>query len=156
MIGRIGLALLALLVAAPAALAACRDDVVELRGDWGTARFRVELAQTPAERAQGLMNREEMAPGAGMLFIYPRPQPSIGFWMRNTLIPLDILFFDAAGVLKRRHIMAEPLDETMLPGGPGIQYVLEVNGGIARDMGIGEGSELRHPAIDQAGAAWPC
>ncbi|WP_375691222.1 DUF192 domain-containing protein [Pseudooceanicola sp. LIPI14-2-Ac024] len=137
------------------ASAACRPDAVELRGDWGSARFRVELAETAADRAQGLMNRPEMAMGAGMLFVYPRPQPQIAFWMRNTLIPLDIIFMDETGTVQHVHAMAEPLDETLIPGGSDIQYVLEVNGGVAGSLGIGPGTELRHPAIGDL-AAWGC
>ena len=136
--------------------AACRDDQVELRGDWGTARFRVALADTAAERAQGLMHVEQMPRMSGMLFVYDRPQ-SVSFWMENTLIPLDMIFVAADGVVRNVHANAIPLDRTSIPGGSDdIQYVLEVNGGVAADFGIAEGSELRHPAIDQDTAAWPC
>ncbi|OWU83835.1 hypothetical protein ATO6_15535 [Oceanicola sp. 22II-s10i] len=139
-----------------ATAAACRPDVVELRGDWGNARFRVELAETAGERSQGLMYREEMAMGAGMLFVYPAPQARIAFWMRNTLIPLDMLFFDATGTLQKIHVNAVPGDETMIDGGTDIQYVLEINGGVARDLGITVGSLLRSPSIPAESAAWAC
>ncbi|MGR3453186.1 DUF192 domain-containing protein [Pseudooceanicola sp.] len=138
------------------ASAACRPDAVELRGDWGAARFRVEVVDTPETRAQGLMFVEEMAPGEGMLFVYPAPQPRVGFWMKNTLIPLDMIFMDATGTVRKVHTMAQPHDETLIPGGEDIQYVLELNGGVARDMGIGPGTELRHPEIDPDTAAWAC
>jgi len=150
-----GAALMLALCAGPVA-AACRPDTVELRGDWGAARFRVEVADTPETRARGLMYVEEMAPGAGMLFVYPEPQPRVGFWMKNTLIPLDMIFMDATGTVQSVHVMARPHDETLIPGGEGIQYVLELNGGVARDMGIAPGTELRHPAIDPSEAAWAC
>ena len=135
---------------------ACRAEAVQLRGDWGAARFSVELAQTPAERAEGLMNRPSMPMGQGMLFVYERPQSSVAFWMRNTLIPLDIIYMDETGTVQRIAAEAKPLDETPLPGGSGIQFVLEINGGLAAAMGIAPGTQLRHPAIPQDRAAWPC
>ncbi len=138
-----------------AAHAACSDSRVEFRGDWGTARFRVEIADDPQERATGLMNREEMSPSAGMLFIYETPQ-RVAFWMRNTLIPLDMIFMDETGVVQRVHENAVPLDETPIPGGNHIQYVLEINGGMAAQIGIDEGSQMRHPSIPGDIAAWSC
>ncbi|WP_375172828.1 DUF192 domain-containing protein [Pseudooceanicola sp.] len=148
--GAICLSLLATSVAAT-----CRDDQVHLRGDWGEARFRVEVADTGASRATGLMHRDSLPQGAGMLFVYPRPQVAVAFWMKNTRIPLDIIYMDSAGRVQRIAHKAIPYDETALPGGRGIQYVLEINGGLARSLGIGPGTELRHPAIGED-AAWPC
>lgn len=145
---------LAFLLFANTAFAACDEDRVDLRGDWGQARFSVEVADTAAERSQGLMHRETMARSAGMLFVYKRPQP-VSFWMRNTLIPLDMIFMDATGTVRRVHENAIPLDETGIDGGAGIQFVLEINGGLADRLGIVAGSELKHPAIG-AEAAWPC
>jgi len=142
-------------LAAWPALAECTAEVVEVRGAGGVARFSVEVADTGAERAQGLMNRPDMASAAGMLFVYEVPQRA-GFWMKNTLIPLDMIFADPAGVVTRVHENAVPLDRTLIDGGPGVKFVLEINGGLARPLGIGPGSVLRHPAIDQAGAAWAC
>ncbi|PQO23480.1 hypothetical protein C2I36_07555 [Rhodobacteraceae bacterium WD3A24] len=155
---RLGALMLAVwLAAAGPALAACRADAVELRGDWGQARFQVEIADTPETRARGLMHRESLPLGTGMLFIYDSPQ-SVSFWMRNTLIPLDMIFADATGVVRRVHHEAVPGDETPIPGGPGILAVLEINGGLAARIGIDAGSEMRHPAFAQSGAApaWPC
>ena len=146
------LAIAALLAAGQAS--ACRDDRVSLRGDWGQAQFAVEVADDWAEQRQGLMHRSEMPKSAGMLFVYDRPGP-VAFWMRNTLIPLDMIFADAAGVVQKVHAMAIPLDETSIPGGSNIQYVLEINGGLADAMGIVAGSQMQHPAIGEA-AAWPC
>ncbi len=143
-----------LLVALPA-MAQCRDGAVELRGDWGSARFAVELADTPERRAEGLMHRESMPLSAGMLFLYPEPQP-VSFWMRNTLISLDMIFIDRRGRVTRVHHEAIPLDETPIPGGDAVQYVLEINGGLAARLGIDAGSEMRHPRLDQDIAAWPC
>lgn len=155
---RAGTAILSALILAVAvieAAAACRDDIVDLRGPWGQARFTVELAITPEEQARGLMFRESMPRGAGMLFLYDRPS-TVSFWMRNTLIPLDMIFVNAAGVVARVHHEAVPLDETPIPGGDGVVAVLEINGGLARRFGIGPGTEMRHPGLPQTDAAWPC
>ncbi|EKE44175.1 putative lipoprotein [Oceaniovalibus guishaninsula JLT2003] len=137
------------------AQAACQPGRVELRGDWGQAAFAVEIADDPAERAQGLMNRPSMPRGAGMLFIYEQPQRA-SFWMRNTLIPLDMIFVGADGIVRRIHENAVPLDETPIPGGDGVLAVLEINGGLAGQLGISEGSQLRHPGLPQDLAVWPC
>jgi uncharacterized membrane protein (UPF0127 family) len=151
------LAALALAVALiPGAVrAACSDDRLEIRGDFGTVRFRVAIADTPQERAQGLMGVPAMPRMAGMLFVYPRPEP-VSFWMENTLIPLDMIFADATGTVQRIHENAVPLDRTPIPGGPDIQYVLEINGGMSAELGLAPGNVLRHPAIAQDSAAWPC
>ncbi len=147
-------ALVLALVALPAA-AACRDGAADLRGEWGSARFAVELADTPERRAEGLMHRAQMPLSAGMLFLYPAPQP-VSFWMRNTLISLDMIFMDATGRVSRVHHEAVPLDETPIHGGDAVQYVLEINGGLAARLGIDTGTEMRHPRLDQGIAAWPC
>lgn len=154
MIRRLLLGLAGTLAALPA-FAGCAPDVAELRWDGGKARFRVEIADTTEERAKGLMFRDSMSSGAGMLFVFETPR-EVGFWMKNTLIPLDMIFVAPDGRVARVHENAVPQDETLIPGGSGIQYVLEINGGLARRLGIAEGAELRHPAIGQAAALWPC
>lgn len=151
--GLSALLLLALMLAGPAS-AACSPEVVDLRGPFGQARFNVEVADDGDERAQGLMFREKMARSAGMLFIYPAPQRA-SFWMKNTLIPLDMIFADGSGRVTRVHSNAVPGDLTPIDGGEGVVAVLEINGGLAARMGIAPGTELRHPAFGDA-AAWPC
>lgn len=139
----------------PTALVACTADRVEIRGDFGAARFRVEVADDPQERNLGLMHRESMPQGAGMLFVYS-VEEVVGFWMQNTLIPLDMIFMDATGTVVKVHDNAIPLDRTTILSDFPTQYVLEINGGLAEQMGIAPGAELRHPAIDQDVAAWQC
>ncbi|MCC5988771.1 MAG: DUF192 domain-containing protein [Pararhodobacter sp.] len=134
---------------------ACREDTVHLRGDWGQARFSVELADTPDTRARGLMHRESLPRSAGMLFIFDRPDRAV-FWMENTLIALDMLFVDPAGVVQHIHHQARPRDRTPIDGGENVLMVLEINGGLSSRLGIVPGSELRHPRLDPARAAWPC
>jgi hypothetical protein len=138
-----------------AAHADCRPDTIEVRGQGGVTRFTIEVADTNAERSQGLMFRENLPASAGMLFIYDSPRRA-SFWMKNTLIPLDMIFADKTGTVTRIHENAVPGDQTSIDGGPGVQFVLEINGGLARRLGVAEGSALRHPAIDQSVAALPC
>ncbi len=133
----------------------CRRDTVQIRGNWGQVTFSVEIADEPEERARGLMFRKTLPRGAGMLFVYERPQ-SVRFWMKNTLIPLDMLFVDRTGRVSRIHQMARPGDLTGIDGGEGVFAVLEINGGLARRYGITEGSEMRHPVFAGGPAAWPC
>ena len=135
-------------------VAQCRDDLVMLRGDWGQARFTIELADDASERARGLMFREKLPSSHGMLFVYPSPQ-RVGFWMKNTLIPLDMVFVDPSGTVLRIHENAIPHDQTVIDGGDGVLAVLEVNGGMARRIGIRVGDQMQHPAFGSE-AIWPC
>ncbi len=129
--------------------------MLDLRAGGSQVQFRIEVVDTIEERAQGLMFRESMGRFEGMLFVYERPQP-VSFWMKNTLIPLDMIFMDASGVVQHVHSNAVPGDLTSIPGGDNIQFVLEINGGLAGQLGIDAGAEMRHPAVPKAGAAWPC
>lgn len=137
------------------AQAACRPERVEIKGDFGTARFTVEIADEPQERAVGLMNRPAMPRMAGMFFIYERPQPA-SFWMENTLIPLDMLFIDSRGQVVHIHENAIPLDRTPIRGGDEILAVLEINGGMSEMLNLQVGAVIRHPQMPQQGALWPC
>lgn len=141
--------------AARADEAACDIGRVDLRDTDLSTSFVVELADTAQERAKGLMFREELAPDAGMLFIYDSPQ-TVAFWMKNTLIPLDMIFVGADGLVRRVHHEAQPGDLTAIEGGRDILAVLEINGGQARRLGIAPGTQMRHPAFDGALAVWPC
>lgn len=154
--GAIGAALfVAALPLAPSAQAApCREDQVDLRGPDGSARFVVEIADDPDERAKGLMFREEMAASHGMLFLFDPPQP-VAFWMRNTPLPLDLVFLDAAGRVLNVIANATPFSEDHLPSEGETRAVLEINGGLAAHYGIGKGAVARHPGFGPA-ADWPC
>lgn len=152
---RVGLVLAGVLAGPLPAFAdaACAPDRVDLRWPEGQESFAVELADDGAERSKGLMFREKMDPAAGMLFVYESPRRA-QFWMKNTLIPLDMIFADATGTVTRVHANAVPGDLTPIDGGPGVVFVLEINGGLAARLGIAPGAELRHPSI--TAAAWPC
>lgn len=154
-------AMLRLLVAilfittAGAASAACRKDTVQLRGSWGETHFNVEIADTPETRSRGLMFRESMPRGAGMLFVYEQPQRA-SFWMKNTLIPLDMLFIDHTGTVTRIHHQAIPGNLAGVDGGDKVFAVLEINGGLAKRYGISVGTQLQHEIFSQGPAIWPC
>ena len=145
---------LALVLAGPAVAQVCDEARVDIRGDFGTARFGVEIADDDAERAKGLMFRESLPSGQGMLFVYDAPRVA-SFWMKNTLIPLDMIFVGPDGVVDTVHANAVPGDLTPIRGGDDILAVLEIRGGLAGAIGIEAGAEMRHPAFGDE-AAWPC
>ena len=136
------------------ATAGCTDSIVEIKSAHAHIRLNVEVADSAEERAIGLMHRQSMPHHSGMWFIYETPR-TVAFWMRNTLIPLDIIFVDQHGEVQKIHMNALPLDETPIPGGDNIQFVLEVNAGLSERYGLGAGDFIRHPSIKQD-PAWPC
>ena len=150
----IGVAL-ALFSASSAIAGGCSENTIELRQNGVQAEFNVELAIKPDEQAQGLMFRESMPQFDGMLFINEHPR-RVSFWMKNTLISLDILFIDATGVVQTIKHRATPLDTSPIPGGDNIQYVLEISGGLATLLGLSEGAESRYIGYAQENAIWPC
>ncbi|MFC4351476.1 DUF192 domain-containing protein [Fodinicurvata halophila] len=111
-----------------------------------THEFEVELADTNAERAQGLMFRRSLEEGTGMFFLYPRSQ-RISMWMKNTLIPLDIIFIDEGGQIVRIAQRTIPESTTSIPSGGPAKAVLEVNAGVTQRLGIDEGDQVHHPAL---------
>jgi len=112
----------------------------------GEHLFTAEVAATPAARARGLMHRESLAPDAGMLFLFEPPR-RVSFWMKNTLISLDMLFIDEAGRIVAIAERTEP--ETLTGHGPDqpVRAVLEINGGLADRLGIRPGDEVRAPPL---------
>ena len=109
----------------------------------GTHRFTVEVAETPEQQAQGLMNRQSLAPDRGMIF--PRNPPGdASFWMKNTLIPLDMIFIRADGRIARIAENTTPLSEQTIPSGAPVKAVLEVVAGTTRRLGIAPGDRVAH------------
>ena len=104
-------------------------------------KVEAEVVATPEQRATGLMNRFSMQPDHGMVFVYDRPQP-LGFWMKNTYVPLSIAFIDASGKIVNIEDM-KPLDEsTIWSRGPSL-YALEMRQGWFTAKGIGPGDTVR-------------
>jgi uncharacterized membrane protein (UPF0127 family) len=106
-------------------------------------RFDIELADTDERRAYGLMHRDRMAPDAGMLFDFKTDQP-VAMWMRNTRIPLDMLFIAANGRVVNIRERAVPHDETSIYSDGPVRSVLELNGGTVTRLGIKPGDVVRH------------
>lgn len=147
---------LALASAAPggALAAACGPALLQLETPAGPVDIRVAIADSPEERARGLMGVKAMDRDAGMLFVFPDVAPR-AFWMKNTPLSLDILFFDAEGRLCGRVDQATPFSETSLPSGCAAKSALELVGGVATELGLRMGARVRHPSFG-ANAAWPC
>lgn len=118
-------------------------EVVEIVTTKGRARFQVEIAATQAEQRRGLMFRKSLAPDRGMLFTYTKPQAA-AFWMKNTLIPLDIIYIAPTGRVLSIVRNAQPHNETPLPSGGAILGVLEIAGGRAAQLGILPGDRVLH------------
>jgi uncharacterized membrane protein (UPF0127 family) len=109
--------------------------------------FNVELARTEPEREKGLMFREHLASDAGMLFLFERPSVQ-AFWMKNTLIPLDMVFIGADHAVVGVVANAQPLTLTARTVGEPSQYVLEIGGGLAARLGIRAGSRVEFRGVE--------
>jgi len=110
----------------------------------GTHDFQVEIAKDDASRARGLMDRRFMPADHGMLFEFDREGPE-AFWMKDTYIPLDMIFISRTGIVTNIVANAEPLSERAIPSGPPCMAVLELNGGAAAKIGLRIGDKVRHP-----------
>jgi uncharacterized membrane protein (UPF0127 family) len=109
----------------------------------GDHRFTVDVARTPAQQERGLMFVRSLPGDRGMIFPYDPPQ-DVAFWMKNTLIPLDIIFIRSDGTIVRI-ANAKALDQTPLPAGEPIAVVLEIRGGRAAELGIKAGDRVDWP-----------
>jgi len=112
-------------------------------------KFNIELALDEAQRARGLMFRDKLGPYDGMLFDFYREAP-VSFWMKNTLIPLDMVFIAGDGTIRHIHANAVPLSTDAIPSEFPVRAVLEINGGSARLLGIKPGDKVRHPIFGNA------
>jgi uncharacterized membrane protein (UPF0127 family) len=141
-----------LLAAAPALVTTPAEPKLE-RVSVDTAKgaqvFMVEVVREEKERNRGLMFRESMAKDRGMLFDYDPPQ-EISFWMKNTFIPLDIIFIDVEGKIISIAEKTTPLSLTPLPSGGEARGVLEINGGLSEKLGIKVGDRVHHALFDAA------
>ena len=138
----LGLLLSVALVAQAAAdMLEKRDLTIVTAG--GPQRFVVELARTREQKERGLMFRQDLAPDAGMLFIYPGDD-EIDMWMANTYLPLDMIFFAADGRITKVAERTVPLSEATIGSDGPVRGVLEVNGGTASRLGIKVGDRLTY------------
>jgi uncharacterized protein len=113
--------------------------------------FEMELALTPETRAFGLMERETMADHQGMLFVFPDAAPyprEVSFWMKNCLMPIDVVFISREGVITAIHEMQPPLpgtpDEELVvyPSNGPVQFAIELRGGLAGEIGLEAGDTV--------------
>ena len=106
----------------------------------------IELALTQTERDLGLMYRNTLAENQGMLFVFPNSQPR-SFYMRNTHIPLDIIFLDENKAIVSIQRDAKPMDQSSLPSEGAAQYVLEINGGLSKKWNLEVGDKIEFSAL---------
>ena len=123
---------------APAAL-----ETLEILTDKGPVRFRVAIADDEEERSRGLMFRKELAEGRGMLFDFKQEQ-EVGFWMRNTYIPLDMIFIAADGRIINIAQNTKPYSLDPVPSAAPALAVLEIGGGLSAELGIEPGDRVLH------------
>lgn len=114
------------------------SDLVITTQDGKKHGFDVEVAVTPEQMQKGLMNRTELPENRGMFFWFGGEEDERGFWMKNTLIPLDMLFIKADGTIHAIKT-GQPLDETTIYSGGPVAAVFEINGGLAQKLGIKPG-----------------
>ena len=110
----------------------------------GTHHFTVEVARTPEQQGRGLMFREALGADEGMIFPFQFPRPA-SFWMRNTLIPLDMIFIREDGTIARVAANTVPRSEATVQSGEPVAAVLEIKGGRAAELGITEGDRVNWP-----------
>ena len=110
----------------------------------GEHRFTVEVARTPEEQAQGLMNRNSVPPDRGMIFPYD-PPAQVSFWMKNTLVPLDMIFIGADGKIGRIAAHTTPMSLDPVASIDPVSAVLEIAGGRAAELGIKQGDKVSWP-----------
>ena len=143
------------LMASMAVAADCDPAHVTVLTGSGPVGYVVEIADDPRERATGLMFRTEMPRDVGMLFIFDDPSPR-SFWMKNTVLPLDIVFIDRAGRVLNIAERTTPFSEAPIPSDGDALAVLEVNAGEAARRGISPGDQVLHPAFVEAPAEHRC
>ena len=142
-----------LLAVALLASTACDDGKprVVVHGDKGPARVRVELALTAPEQARGLMWRDHLDADAGMLFVFGKTRER-SFWMKNTPLPLDIIYIDGDGKVVSVAKRTTPYSTASIPSNGGAKYVLEVNAGFADEHGVHAGSKVDFPDLTSTAA----
>jgi uncharacterized protein len=136
-------------IGADGALAALKRTSLTIDTASATQHFTVDLAVSAEDQAQGLMFRRSLPRDAGMLFDFGTTRPA-EFWMKNTLIPLDMLFIAADGHVADIHERAVPLSEATIGSKVPVRAVLEVNGGTVARLGIKEGDLVHHPIFGTA------
>jgi uncharacterized protein len=151
-----GLLLLLLLLPAAPVPAEVSFPRGELRIDsaTGSHRLTIELATTPEQQRHGLMFRTSMPADHGMLFDFHRERP-VSMWMRNTFIPLDMVFIRSDGTIHHIALGTTPLSDSPIGSEGPVRAVLEVNAGTAERLALAPGDRVRHPIFDAGRADGP-
>lgn len=123
-----------------------RKEAVVIETGSGRWEIRAEIAETPAQQRQGLMHRKTLEENAGMLFIAPAER-EMAMWMKNTPLPLDMLFLDNRGVIVYIAHDAKPFSEERIAAGRRVRGVLEIPGGSTKRHNIRRGDRVIHPAF---------
>jgi uncharacterized membrane protein (UPF0127 family) len=123
------------------AIGVISNDRTEINTPFGS--IRVEIADTDSERKTGLMNRQELTRSTGMLFKFDGPHDAGCFWMKDTFVPLDMVWLDASKKVIYVHENATPLSETSICPPSNGAYVVEVNAGEAKSLGMVVGAQLK-------------
>ncbi|RAK69254.1 DUF192 domain-containing protein [Phenylobacterium kunshanense] len=121
-------------------------EALQVRTDRGVTSFMVEVADSEREREYGLMCRRSLPADRGMLFLFPKAAPQM-FWMRNTLIPLDIIYIGENGRVVSISRNVQPLDESGAPSAGPAKFVLELAAGRAAQIGLLPGDRVLHRAL---------
>jgi uncharacterized membrane protein (UPF0127 family) len=132
----------------PGAARAATFQTLEIATKSGVQVFSVEIATTEEEKTTGLMYRKQLADGKGMLFDFS-PEQEVSMWMKNTYIPLDMIFIRADGRILRIAENTEPLSTRIIPSGGLAKGVLEVIAGTAQKYGIAPGDRVAHPLFSR-------
>ena len=132
----------------PGAARAATFQTLEIATKSGVQVFSVEIATTEEEKTTGLMYRKQLADGKGMLFDFS-PEQEVSMWMKNTYIPLDMIFIRADGRILRIAESTEPLSTRIIPSGGLAKGVLEVIAGTAQKYGIAPGDRVAHPLFNR-------
>ena len=115
----------------------------------GVQRFTMELAEGPGQHARGLMGRQSLAADSGMLFVYAPPR-RVSMWMKDTLIPLDMLFVRPDGIIGSIVERTTPLSLTTIRSDQRVRAVIELNAGTAKRLGIEAGNRVIHDVFKSA------
>ena len=134
----------ALCAVALSARAGAKVEPLDIITSTGAHHYEVEVADDDASRERGLMYRHEMAANHGMLFEFPTRAP-VTFWMKNTYLPLDMVFIDADGTVRGVYEHAKPLSEKLISSGVPVVAVLELNADQAFDIHLKAGDKVRFP-----------
>ena len=144
----IAVVLMAALVEAAPAPVTFEQNSLAIDAAHDRFEFQVEMAVSPEQRSQGLMFRESLEEDRGMLFDFGKPQRA-AMWMRNTYVPLDMLFIDADGRITQIAANTQPLSDAVVASREPVRAVLELRGGVSAKLGIKPGDRVIHPLFTE-------